>query len=292
LALVVAIIIALGLAFLIEYMNDTIQTPDDVRKHVGAPILGVVPETQGEADHVVDADSTGPFSESYRVVRTALSYSWPQGSSRVILVTSTAPSEGKTLTSVNLAAMLALTDARVLLVDCDLRKPATARLLRARRAPGLSDVLVGKVSVADAVQRPAGTRLTYIPAGRPTPSPADLLTARTWTTLLEELRKRFDWIVIDSPPMGAVSDALVLAPLVDGTIVVAGAEMVPRRAVQQTVERLKAANARILGVVLNRARFERHSYYYSRYYGNYYGEYYGDKTASGSPRANPDAVRA
>jgi len=230
------------------------------------------------------------FSEGYRVVRTALTYSWTEPGPRIILVTSTAPGEGKTLTSVNLALTLASLGGKVLLVDCDLRKPQAHAVLRVKRTPGLSDVLVGKAKPSDAIQ--TLQYLSILCAGTHAPSPADLLTTQTMRVFLDALRGRFDWIFLDTPPVGAVSEALVLGTLTDGVIVVTGAEMVPRKAVAHTIERLGSTGARVLGVILNRARVDKHSYYYGRYYGHYYGHYYGRYASSRNmERPAPTPVR-
>jgi capsular exopolysaccharide synthesis family protein len=280
--------LSLGAVFFVEYLDNTLKTPDDVRNHLGAPLLGVIPELKGtdETERVVaTAKGDGPFVEGYRVVRTALSYCWPESGSHILLVTSTSPGEGKTVTAVNVAMTLASGGSRVLLIDADLRKPQTHVLTRMRRTPGLSDVIVGKAKPSEAIQRTVpGTRLSYLPSGTTVPSPADLLSNRTMSGLLDGLRKFYDWIVIDSPPVGAVAEPLILAPLVDGVIVVAGAEMVPRKAVIHSLERIGETGARILGVVLNRAQIEKHSYYYSHYYGHYYGSYYGRGPRPVEPR--------
>jgi polysaccharide biosynthesis transport protein len=267
------LVCGIGLAFLLEYLDNTIKTPEDVKTHLGAPLLGVVAESSSPSTLVVRVGDQGIFSEGYRVVRTALSYSWAEPAPRCILVTSTAPGEGKTLSSVNLAYTLASLDARVLLIDCDMRKPQSHSLFKARRSPGLSDILVGKVKPSDAIQRL--TSLSFLGAGTHVPSPADLMTTHAMKTFLDALRGHFDWIILDSPPVGAVSDALVLSMLTDGVIVVVGAEMVPRGAVKHTLERISDTGARVLGVILNRAQVQKHSYYYGRYYGHYYGHYYG-----------------
>jgi capsular exopolysaccharide synthesis family protein len=144
-----------------------------------------------------------------------------------------------------------------------------------KRSPGLSDVLVGKASASEAIQQKiTDTTLAYLESGTEVPSPADLLTNRTMRGLLDTLRKSYDWIVIDTPPVGAVSEPLILAPVTDGVIVVTGAEMVPRKAVLHTLERIHDTGARILGIVLNRAQVDKHAYYYSHYYGHYYGRHY------------------
>jgi capsular exopolysaccharide synthesis family protein len=268
--------LGLGLAFFLEYLDNTLRTPDDIRRHLGAPLLGVVPELlDKKANRVVTAADSlpGPFVEGYRIVRTALRYSWPDRAPRVLTVTSTAPGEGKTLTSVNLATTLAALDGNVLLIDGDMRKPNAHTILRCRKSPGLSDVLVGKCEPLQAIQRIRGTNCSFLASGAHAPSPADLMTDEGMRGFLESLRGLYNWIVIDTPPMGAVADAAILSSFADGVVVVAGAEMVPRKAVRHTLERIAETGVRLLGIVLNRAQIEKHSYYYSHYYGHYYGDY-------------------
>jgi succinoglycan biosynthesis transport protein ExoP len=267
--------LSLGAVFFLEYLDNTLKTPDDIRSHLGVPLLGVIPEQAAAsgASLMLKPSTQGPFAEGYRVVRTSLNYSWPEPASRVIVVTSTAPGEGKTLTAVNLAATLAAAEKKVLLIDADMRKPQTQMLLRTRRTPGLSDALTGNAKPSEVIQQHSqNVPFAYLPAGTAVPSPADLLTTRTMQGLVDGLRRLYDWIVIDTPPVGAVAEALILAQIADGVAVVAGAEMVPRKAVVHTLERIADTGARILGIVLNRAQIQKHSYYYSHYYGHYYGD--------------------
>jgi capsular exopolysaccharide synthesis family protein len=234
---------------------------------------------------VLNGDLDQRFIEGYRIIRTALAYSWSEPGSRIITVTSTAPGEGKTLTAVNLALTLAAQEGRTLLIDADLRKPSAHLLVRGRKSPGLSDVLVGRAKASEAIQPSLrDANLAFLPSGTHAPSPPDLLTNRTMRGLLEGLRKFYDWIIIDTPPVGAVSEPLILAPLTEGVVVVAGAEMVPRKAVLHTLERIHETGARILGIVLNRAQVDKHSYYYSHYYGHYYGRHYGSTHKPGPLR--------
>jgi uncharacterized protein involved in exopolysaccharide biosynthesis len=164
--------LGVGVGFFLEYLDNTLKTPDDVRLHLGVPLLGLVPENEESRESlrlVHHPRAAEPFVEGYRVIRTALQYSWPDPGSRVLLVTSTSPGEGKTLTAVNLALTLASSEDKVLLIDADLRKPRTHSLLRAKRSPGLSDVIVGKAgkvkpSEAIAAKVP-NTRLAHLPAG-------------------------------------------------------------------------------------------------------------------------------
>jgi capsular exopolysaccharide synthesis family protein len=295
LGLIVGGLVGIGLGFFLEYLDNTVKTPEDVRTHLPAPLLAVVPEcppsSQPGGRLLVGTLPQGPFVEGYRLLRTALHFSWPHQGSRVVVVTSTAPGEGKTLTSVNLALTLAATDGKVLLVDADLRKAQAHAVLRARRTPGLSDVLVGQVKPSEAIQRVTGSSLSLLAAGGHAPSPGDLLTVGGLRGLIEALRGFYSWIVIDSPPIGAVADALVLSPMVDGAMVVVGAEMVPRKAVRHTVERVIESGTRVLGVVLNRARAERHSYYYSHHYGHDYASYHQESGPKEVAPVKKQAVR-
>jgi capsular exopolysaccharide synthesis family protein len=266
----------IALALFLEYLDNTVKTPEDVRRDLHpVPLLGVLPEVRGGDNLVLKSPSTGPFEEGYRIVRTALNYSWPESAPRIIEITSTGPGEGKTLTSVNLALTLASVDERVLLVDGDLRRPRAHQLLGRKKSPGLTDILVGKARPSECIQTLSGSGLSLLPSGTPAPSPADLLTPRTVQGILKALRDFYTWIVVDTPPVGAVAEALILAPHCDGVVVVVGAEMTSKKAVRHTLERIADTGARTVGVVLNRAQVEKHSYYYGRYYGHYYGHYYG-----------------
>lgn len=286
--MLVGLALAVGLAFFLEYLDNTLKTPEDVRTHLGAPLLGVISEMESKTPGPVllGPRPVGSFAEGYRVLRTALDYSWSDKGPRVIVVTSTSPGEGKTLTSVNLALTLASADGKVLLIDGDLRKPQVHAVLKASKRPGLSDVLVGQAKASEAIQSVPGTHLSLLPAGTHVPSPADLMTTQVLDGLLSGLRGFYNWIVIDTPPVAAVADALIVARCTDGVVVVAGAEMVPRGAVRHTLERVAESGARVLGVVLNRAQMRRRGSYYGRYYGHYYGHYYGrypQEAQSGGP---------
>jgi capsular exopolysaccharide synthesis family protein len=287
--LVLGLFLGIGLAFFLDYLDNTVKTPEDVRKELGAPLLAVIPEISVPSDIVIIKSGVeSPLADGYRLLRTSLTYSWPESQSRILLVTSTSAGEGKTVTSVNLALILASLGGKVLLIDCDLRRPQSHTLLHARKSPGLSDLLVGKARPSEVIQRPSGTTLSLLAAGTRAPSPADLMTLQTMRDFLEGLRGFYDWIVLDTPPVGPVAEALILGPLADGVVVVVGAEMVPRNGVRYTLERVKETGARLLGVVLNRAQVEKHSYYYGRNYGHHYGSYYGrdEQTGKGSKVAS------
>ena len=293
LGLLAGLAFGVAAAFFLEYLDRTIKTPADVRASLGAPLLAVIPEAAGPPLDLLLTRHTarGGFVEGYRVLRTALGFSWTETRPRILLVTSTLPGEGKSLTAANLALTLATPENRVLLVEGDLRKPKVHTLLHARRAPGLSDVLVGKARLAEAMQRVTGSPLTVLSGGTPPPNPADLFASDAVRVLLEGLRGQFAWIVIDSPPVAAVTEPLMLAPLADGVVVVVGAEMVPREAARHTLERIAETGARILGVVLNRAPLEKYAYY-GHYHAHYYGTYGYEETPAAGKVASINEPRA
>jgi capsular exopolysaccharide synthesis family protein len=280
LGIVLGLGISLGLALLLDHLDASIRTADDVRRVLETPLFAVIPEAESntapDGGLVLKLGGDRPsdhFFEGYRVLRTALQYCWPDPGPRVVLVTSTLPGEGKTLTSVNLSRSLAAMEARVLLVDCDLRKSQIHTLLERPRTPGLSDLLVGKAEPEDAIQNEPGTTFDFLPAGTPVPSPADLITGASLKRLIELLRTQYDWVILDTPPVGAVADPLILAPHADGALVVVAAGLVHRSAARETSRRLAGTGVRVLGALLNRARREHHSYYYYSYYhGRGYGQ--------------------
>jgi polysaccharide biosynthesis transport protein len=275
LGIVIGLVLGALLAYLSEYMHNTITTPDDVRLHLGVPLLGVVPLVTGpEASRLVGAANDSAFAEAYRGIHTAISFSWTDKQRRVIVVTSTGAAEGKTSTAANLALTLHASGGKVVLVDCDMRKPRQQELFGLSRAPGISDILVGKAEPYRSVRPGRNTGLGVLTAGTPVPSPAHLLLTPAMSDLIEGLRSLFDWIIVDTPPIGPVADALALARLGDAAILVVGSEQLPRKAVRLSIERLKTTGTRLLGVVLNRAQVGRDSLYYGAYYGHYYASDY------------------
>ncbi len=254
---------AVAAAFFRDYLDTSVGRPSDVRL-LGLPLLGVIPETHSrQTPALIGELGREPFAEGYRVLRTALHPVTRVESGHILLVTSALPGEGKTLTSLNLALSLAQTEERVLLVDADLRRPSLHTLLPTRRVPGLSDVLTGSADPLQAVQRVPGTRLNLLACGAPAPmSTTDLLASGALRELFDTLRRAYDRIVVDTPPAGTIADALVLAPLADGVLVVARSEKVGRSAVLHVLDRISNAGGNVVGVVLNRARPDRHRYDY------------------------------
>src|SRR3954462_11317003 len=279
-AMMAGLLVAFGLAFGIEYLDDTVKTPEDVSKRLGLPLLGLVPAIRGERVPLLSETVPHDFGEAFRSLRTSLVFTAGAGESRVIGAPKRQPLERKTTTACNLATALALGGSRVLLIDADMRRPGMHKTMGLENGIGLSHIRVGQARVRDAVQRTAEPNLLVIPAGRTPPNPSELLSSERMKSLLTNLQTGpFDWVIIDTPPVLAVTDAVILAQHVSGVVFVVGSEMTRRAHAQRALETLLAGRPRSVTAVLNRVDFNRNKYYYSRYYGYQYKSYYGQSQA-------------
>jgi capsular exopolysaccharide synthesis family protein len=278
LSLGVGLVLAVGVAYGLDYMNDTIKTPEDVTRRLKLPFLGLVPSVRGDK-HPMLSSSNVPhdFGEAFRALRTSLISKYPGEGTKIMMVTSAQPLEGKTTTAANIAMALAFGGSRVLLVDADMRRPGLHRPLRLTNERGLSQVLTGQARVRDVIQRTVDPNLLAITAGKMPPNPSELLASERMKTLLTNLSHGpFDWIIIDTPPVLAVTDAVILAPAVSGVTIVIGAEMTRRRLAERAIETVMQTRPKYAAVVLNKVDFARNKYYYSRYYGHQYKNYYAE----------------
>jgi succinoglycan biosynthesis transport protein ExoP len=306
LSFLVGLVGGIGLALLREYLDNTVKSPDDVESLARLPSLAVVPafiESNGDRSRVKllkGASSNGhdkrielvaqhlpksQMSEAFRALRTALLLSQADHPPQVILVTSALPREGKTNVAANLAVTLAQLGDRTLLMDADLRKPGIGRLLNlgSGKYAGLSSYLAG-VSSLDfvTIQHPAIPNLSAIPTGPLPPNPADLLCSNKLTDAIAELRTKFKFIVIDSPPIMAATDAVILSVRADGVLLVVRSGKTPKEAFTRTRDLLLSVKCHILGVVLNAVNPSAGNYYYSyRYYP--YSQGYGPQELSETP---------
>ncbi len=313
LSFVVGLVGGIGLALLREYLDNTVKTPDDIENLSRLPSLAVVPafsdsNGNGRRGFLKGVSSNGhdkrielvaqhlpksQMSEAFRALRTALLLSQADHPPQVVLVTSALPREGKTTAAANLAVTLAQLGDRTLLIDADLRKPGVARLLDMMdsKYAGLSSYLAG-VSSLDlvTVPHPAIPNLAAIPTGPLPPNPADLLSSHKFADAIAELRGKFKFIVIDSPPIMAATDAVILSVQADGVLLVVRSGETPKEAFTRTRDLLTSVKCRMLGVVLNAVDASAPDYYYSyRYYPYSYG--YGPQEADDLPHVSVDDVR-
>ncbi|MEO7133435.1 MAG: polysaccharide biosynthesis tyrosine autokinase [Vicinamibacterales bacterium] len=280
-AVALGISLGLGIAFGIDYLDDTVKTPDDITRRLKLKFLGLVPIVAGERHPLISGPVPHDFGEAYRSIRTALAAQLPGNGARIIAVASSQPLEGKTTTAVNIAMALAVGGARVLLIDADMRRPSVHKALRMTNDRGLSQLLAGQARMREVVQRTHDPNLLTITAGRTPANPSELLASDRMRALLSGLETGpFDWIIIDTPPVLAVTDAVILAPLVGAVTFVIGAEMTRWRLAERAVETLLSSNPRQVLAVLNKVNFGRNKYYYSRYYGHQYKNYYAESPAA------------
>ena len=280
-AWLMAILFGLGFgiaaAFAIDYLDDTVKTPEDVTWRLHLNFLGLVPKVHGERHPLLSGPVPHDFGEAFRALRTALVASSGTDATRLVAITSTQPLEGKTTTAVNVALALAIGGARVLLIDADMRRPSLHKAMRLPNDRGLAELLSGKARMREVVQRCGDPNLLVIPAGHTPSNPSELLASDRMRAFLHQLTTGpFDWVIIDTPPVLAVTDAVVLAPLVHSVSFVVGAEMTRWRLAERAIETLQAGHPRSIAAILNRVDFDRNRYYYSRYYGHQYKSYYAE----------------
>jgi capsular exopolysaccharide synthesis family protein len=296
LGLMVGLALGVGLAFFREYLDNTIRTAEDVEKIVRLPPLGAIPsleallrrrlvsygqQTENNAQNgsltlvhsnselLSQHESLSSFAEAYRALRTSLLLSSAEHAPRTIMITSSYPAEGKTTIVANTAISLAQTDASVVVLDADMRRPRCHKILRLGNDVGLSSYLSGRAELDSLIQKHAIPNLSVITAGPVPPNPAELLSSNRLRTLIEELSARFDHVIIDSPPVINVSDALIVSPVVDGVVIVVKSGQTPREAVLRTKQALVDVNARVFGVVLNSIDLDADRYYYKYKYSYY-----------------------
>jgi succinoglycan biosynthesis transport protein ExoP len=304
LALLIGLAMGIGLTVFFEHMDNTLKTPEDVKEHLGLPFLGMVPDvgvkTNGNSPRpspLILKNPQSAVAEAYRVLRTNLIFSSAETKGRALVVTSANPGEGKTTTVANLASSLALNGAKVLAVDADLRRPTMHQHFGIPKTPGLSDLIVGKCQASEAIHTTRFKGLQVLPCGYVPPNPAELLGSAAMKQVVDALRSHYDWVLIDTPPILAMADTPVLCPLVEGVILVIGAEVSGRPAIQRAVDQVLGVGGKVIGVVLNKVDLERNSYYYGQYYGEYYRSYYAEgasrqpRAVGESPRPGPRAVR-
>lgn len=286
LGLLLGLLLGTGLVFFTEYLDDTIKDSEGARRVLGAPVLAVIPfipldEQQGSDLHssmITHLRPKSAIAEAFRSLRTSIHFSAINREKKVLLTTSTFPGEGKTTISANLAITLSQTGARVLVIDGDLRRPSLHTKFGHSKVPGLSEALAGDVPVDGILHDTGIPGLSLLTAGTTPPNPAELLGSEKMADLLIALREQYDHIIIDAPPVLAVTDAPLLTSRCDMVLVVLETERVPVKAAQRMVEMLANVHAPVGGIVINDksgASMERYGYYGRKYSGYGYGYGYG-----------------
>jgi succinoglycan biosynthesis transport protein ExoP len=261
-------------AFILEYLDSTVKTAEDIEMYVRLPFLGYIPSARREAkseqeiDLITHKSPRSRITEAYRSVRTSIIFSSPEDRPlKTILVTSTSPQEGKTTVSINLGIIFAHANERTLIVEGDLRKPRIARSFGMENNVGVSSYLTGNKELDQVIRSTFIPNLFIVPSGPKPPNPSELLISTKTNIFLEELQKKFDRIIIDSPPTFSVADSVILANKVDGVIDIIRSGFLNIDIILRGRQRLSEAKARILGVILNNVDVKREdSYYYYHYY--------------------------
>lgn len=274
----------IGLAFFLDYLDNTVKDPEEAEAILGVPILGVIAlrrHAKYGAEETVLREPQSTFAESYRGLRTAIFLSFADQAPRRILLTSAGMGEGKTTTSINLAMTLAQSEKRVLLMDGDLRKPRIHQVLKVSNSRGLSTYLAGATD-GHIVQKTTIPNLFVVTAGPIPPNPSELLISTRLPTLIDSLSKEFDVIICDSPPVLPVSDTRLLCHLFEGVIMVTAGKTTTYEIADRALKTLRESGARILGLVINALEIDKSSYYHHSYYHHYDGDK-KDKTPATEP---------
>jgi succinoglycan biosynthesis transport protein ExoP len=252
--LILGLLLGVGIAVLRHVLDTRVRNEDDVRSLTDSPILGVVGYNRNVSSHPLilrDRPQAAP-SEAIRRLRTNLQFIDIANRPKSIVISSSIPGEGKSTMAINLALSLADTGSRVILVDADLRQPSIADYVGIEGRVGLTTVLIGRAAVEDVVQPLGATNLDLLPAGQIPPNPSELLGSMTMALLLERLSAAYDMVLLDSPPLLPVTDAVVLSKLAGGALVVVGADRIHRPQLQQSLDSLETAGAHIFGIVMNK----------------------------------------
>ncbi|HKY30637.1 MAG TPA: polysaccharide biosynthesis tyrosine autokinase [Pyrinomonadaceae bacterium] len=300
-AFLLSLVAGIGLAFLLDFLDDTVKSIDDVDRYIHLPALALIPASRSDRPRLMGLpggppvppsetsalamidDVRSPIAESYRHLRTSLLLSSAGQPPKTILVTSSQPSEGKTTTAINTAFMLAQTGADVLILDCDLRRPRLHAHFGLPNSKGLTNWLSGDTDIDQLLQNyDKQANLKLLTSGPVPPNPAELLGSDEMRKLLGILGERFGHIIIDSPPAISFTDASILSTMVDGVVLVVHSGRSSRAVVRRAKQQLLDVGAHIFGVVLNNVKAEAQDYYYSGYYSGYYSDDTGEKDAPGA----------
>ena len=279
--------LGLALAFFVAFIDDRVKSSYDIEGVVGLPLIGIIPELKRldpiEKAKVVSSNADRQVAEAFRTLHSSLRLKDESKNAKVFLTTSTVPGEGKSFLTTNLAMTFAAHGEKVVIIDCDLRKPNVHKSLGLENLKGTIDVVSSRLSLDDVVVRNLLPNLDVIVAGGRAKNPTQILNSKGFEQLVADLRRRYDRVFIDTPPLAAVSDALIILPLVDGSLFTIYFNKVRRKAAQFSAKSLLEANVPNFGAILNGLNLAVSGYYYAQYYDKSYKDYYVSMARNESP---------
>lgn len=270
--------LGLAFAFFVAFIDDRVKSSFDIEAVVGLPLIGIIPQIkkmdQPDKAQIVINNADRQVCEAFLTLHSSLRLKDESKNAQCILVTSTIPGEGKSFTTTNLALTFAAHGERVAVIDCDLRKPNVHKSFRLENRKGVIDICAGTATIDDVVIRGVHPNLDVIPTGGRAKSPTQILNGKNFESMIADLRKRYDRVFFDTPPLAAVSDALIILPLVDGSVFTVFFNKVRRKAAQFSAKKLLETNVPVFGAVLNGLNLAVSGYYYAQYYDKSYKDYY------------------
>jgi succinoglycan biosynthesis transport protein ExoP len=281
LGVIVGLVMGFGLAFFIEYLDTSVKTIDDVERSLQAPVLGVIPQNVGS---LLEEGPDSPHAEAYRVLRTNLLFGRRDQSMNTMTVVSGGAGEGKSTTIFNLATIFAQNGAKVLLVDSDLRRPSLHKLLNVSNSIGLTNFLLKQNTIEEVIQTTKVPGLHFLPSGKLPSSSMGVLNSTQMREFVRQARERYDFVMFDSPPIMGVSDASILASVVDMSLLVIQYRKYPQVMTLRAKQMVEKVGGQLIGVVLNNINISQDSYYY--YYSGYYYDYYSKHDDEGGGKTN------
>ncbi len=294
LGIIIGLVVGVGLAFFIEYLDTSVKTIDDVERALQAPVLGVIPQNVGL---MLEEGAESPHAEAYRVLRTNILFSRKDDKLNSIAVVSAGAGEGKSTTVFNLASIFAQSGQRVIVVDSDLRRPTLHKMLRVTNSIGLTNYLLKQNSLEEVIQTTNNPSLDFLASGKLPSSSLGILSSAQMKDLISDLKQRYDFVFFDSPPIMGVSDASILASEVDMTLQVIQYRRYPQPMNIRAKQLIEKVGGNLVGIVLNNINMSQDEsyYYYSGYYHDYYYRSSSDETDSGSgaaPKGSKDKDKA
>ena len=279
---VVGLVVGIGLAFFIEYLDTSVKTIDDVERSLGAPVVGVIPQNVGS---LLEEGPDSPHAEAYRVLRTNVLFTRKDETFNTITIVSGGAGEGKSTTLFNLAVVFAQNGNRVLIIDSDLRRPSMHKFLKVSNSQGLTNVLLGQNKLEEVIQTSSLPTLDFLPSGKLPSSSMGILSSQQMKDLIAEVKRRYDFVFFDSPPIMGVSDAVVLASEVDISLQVIQYRKYPQAMTLRAKQMVSKVGGYLVGIVLNNINMsqDENYYYYSGYYYDYYQTRDKDESGDGKP---------